>query len=243
MDTMTPNPAPAPVAATPAFTHNGLSSDNLPSSVSASQPVSISALDSPVPGAALPAPDAEVSPPAFPRCPGETPRAFAAFLAYFQLGQARSLSAVADALGENPATIKKWSGKFKWSYRLHTYISGLLQSHAQTEAALHLQQAEEWARRTRDYREQEWTAGQRLLAAVLCFLESFGDQEVEKMTLGQVSRALQISTRISRQALRGDHAADDPAPTPHQTELLAALKKAYGRHAPVAAPDPSPGTP
>jgi len=187
-----------------------------------------------------PAPASELPLPAFARCPGETPRAFGAFLAYFQLGQTRSLSAVADALGENPATVKNWSSKYKWSHRLHTFYAGLLQTQAETEAALQSQNAADWARRTSQYREQEWAASQKLLTAVLCFLESFGDREVEKMTLGQVSRALQISTCISRQALRGDHAHEDPGPTSLQTELLAALKKAYRQPASVAPPEPSP---
>ena len=36
------------------------------------------------------------STPFFPRAPGETPRAFSAFMTFFQLGHARSCQAVAD---------------------------------------------------------------------------------------------------------------------------------------------------
>ena len=177
---------------------------------------------------AVPTPPAENPQPVFPRHPGETPRAFGAFLAFFQLGHGRSLRAVARALGENPATVKNWSSKYRWSDRLHAFNSGLLQAQAQTEAARHLQQAADWARRTREFREQEWAAGQKLLAAVLCFLENFGDREVQNMTLAQVSRALQISALISRQALRGSLVPDEPARSPLHAELGAALKKAYG---------------
>ena len=46
--------------------------------------------------------------PAFPRVSGETPRAVSAFMAWFQLGHARSLAAVADKLGESPGTVKNW---------------------------------------------------------------------------------------------------------------------------------------
>jgi len=187
---------------------------------------------------------AGADPPDFPRRPGETPRAFAAFLAYFQLGQERSLPAVAEALGEHAATVKNWSSKYRWSDRLHAFYSRLLESQAESEVARQHQQAADWARRIREFREQEWVAGQKLLEAVLCFLESFGDREVEKMSLGQVSRALQISSRISRQALRGDLAADEPAAAPLQVELVAALKKAYGLPAtPASAPEPPPPHP
>jgi hypothetical protein len=165
----------------------------------------------------------------FPRRPGETPRAFGAFLAFFQLGPSRSLTAVAEALGENPATVKNWSSKYHWSDRLLAYQSGLLQSQVAAEAALARSSATDWARRGREFREHEWVAGQKLLGAVLCFLENFGDREVEKMTLAQVSRALQISTRVSRSALSGELFPDESAPSALEAVLAAALQKAYGQ--------------
>jgi hypothetical protein len=116
-----------------------------------------------VPAAIAPAPDL---PPAFPRQPGETPRAFGAFLAFFQLGHGRSLATVAEALGENPATVKNWSSKYHWSDRVNAFQSGLLQAQVQARIALQHQSAADWARRTREYRENEWAAGQKLHAAV-----------------------------------------------------------------------------
>ena len=169
------------------------------------------------------------SPPSFPRSPGETPRAFAAFMAYFQLGCARSLPAVAGHLGEKPDTIKSWSSKYHWADRIQSYNSGLLEQQVQAETAVRRQQAAEWSRRSGEFREQEWIAAQKLLAAVQCFLESFGDREVEKMTLAQVSRALQISSRIARQALTAATASEEPASTPLPLEFTAALERAYGK--------------
>ena len=152
--------------------------------------------------------------PAFPRVPGETPRAFGAFMAFFALGHARSLQAVAAQLGEKHDTVKAWSSKYRWSDRIHAFNSGLLQQAADAEAAARRQQAADWARRTSEYREQEWDAAQKLLTAAQCFLESFGDRDVEKMTLAQVSRALQISSRIARQALSGATGPEEPCPGP-----------------------------
>jgi hypothetical protein len=174
-------------------------------------------------------------PPAFPRCPGETPRAFSAFQAFFGLGQARSLQALAEQLGEKPDTLKNWSSRFGWRERIQSFNSGLLQQQAEAEAASRAQQTADWARRTSEYREQEWVAAQKLLGAVQCFLESFGDRDVEKMTLAQVSRALQISSRIARQALRGSSVPDEPVLAPVQVELTAALDKAYAQPPPAAA--------
>jgi hypothetical protein len=165
--------------------------------------------------------------PSFNPSPGETPRAFSAFMAFFDLGHARSLPGVAAQLGEKPATVKKWSSRFRWRERIQAFNAGLLQQHAEAQAALQAQQAADWARRTGEFREQEWAAAQKLLGAVQCFLDSFGDRDLEKMTLSQVSRALQISSHIARQALRGAGAPEEPVLAPLQLELAAALKRAY----------------
>lgn len=175
----------------------------------------------------------------FPRSPGETPRAFSAFLAFFQLGHGRSLQAVADHLGEKHDTVKAWSSKYHWSERIQSFHSGLLQQQAEAEAAARRQQAADWSRRTSEYREQEWATSQKLLTAVQCFLESFGDREVEKMTLAQVSRALQVSSRIARQALSGANGPEEPTLAPLQMELAASLKRAYTL---PPAPPANPGT-
>jgi hypothetical protein len=179
---------------------------------------------------------------AFPRCPGETPRAFGAFQAFFALGQGRSLRTVAGQLGENPATVKNWSCKYRWSQRIQSFNSGLLQQQAAFQAAWASQQAADWARRDADHREQEWAASQKLLTAVDCFLESFGDREVEKMNLAQVSRALEVSSRLARQALQGAARPEEPAVAPLQAELAAAIARAYGP-APAQTPTGAPRNP
>jgi hypothetical protein len=60
----------------------------------------------------------------FPRFPGETPRAFSAFVAFLQFGHNRSLPAVAKYLGEKHPTIKYWSAKYHWSERINAFNSG-----------------------------------------------------------------------------------------------------------------------
>jgi hypothetical protein len=180
------------------------------------------------------------SQPIFSPFPGETPRAFGAFLAFFDLGHDRSLPALADHLGEKLDALKRWSSRFRWNVRIQQFQSGLLQQHAESDAANHARQAADWARRATLYREQEWEAAQKLDSAVRCFLDSFGDRELEKMTLGQVSRALQISSRLARHALAGDSSSETPALTPIQLEIAAALKKAYAEPPSPAGPPAKP---
>jgi hypothetical protein len=165
--------------------------------------------------------------PHFERSPGETPRAFNAFIAFFDLGHSRCLQAVADLLGEKLDTIKKWSSRFRWSDRIHSYNTGLLQQLATAQAAAHAEAAAEWEQRTSRYREREWETAEKLLQAVDCFLSDFSDHHVDKMTLAQVSRAFQIVSNITRSNLSNGRDSAAPALAPIQIELTAALKKAY----------------
>ncbi|MGZ4974197.1 MAG: hypothetical protein ACXWDN_15670, partial [Limisphaerales bacterium] len=168
----------------------------------------------------------------FPIRPGETPRAHGAFIAFFQLGPVRSLPMLSEKLGESLGTIKNWSSRYDWTERIQSFNSGFLQQQAETQR----QQAADWAKRINEFREQEWNASQKLLAAARCFLESYGEEELRKMTLAQVSRALDISSRVGRLALNGTSAPDQPpAMSQLQTELAAALKRMYEPTPPVPA--------
>ena len=169
------------------------------------------------------------------RLPGETPRAFSAFMAFFNLGHSRSLQTVAGQLDEKLDTVKKWSSRFRWSDRIQSFNSGLLQQQAEAQVALCAQETADWARRSKNHREHEWEIAQKLQGAVECFLDSFDDKAVERMTLAQVSRAFQISHQIGRQALSGTAVPEGPVLVPLQAELAAALKKAYA-NPPEAAP-------
>src|SRR4051812_30098307 len=99
----------------------------------------------PQPQSTRPAPTVTLSTNPFPRCPGETPRAFNAFMTWFQLGHARSLQAVADKLGEGLPTLKNWSSKYDWSERLQAFNSGLLQQTVQAQTEQQRRRAADWA--------------------------------------------------------------------------------------------------
>jgi hypothetical protein len=176
--------------------------------------------------------------PDFPRLPGETPRAYSAFTAFFLLGQPRSHQALADKLGEPLGTIKNWASKHNWTERLQEFNSGLLQAQAQAEAERHARQAADWAARLNRFREQEWDAAQKLLLAAQCFLESFGEEDLHKMTLAQVSRALSISSRIGRSALAGAELPPDAtsALSPIQQQIIDHIHRGYDKPAQSSTP-------
>jgi hypothetical protein len=179
--------------------------------------------------------------PAFLRAPGETPRAFSAFMTWFQLGRARSHAALADKLGESLGTVKNWSSKYAWAERLHTYQAGLLQEQARQHAAIQLQQAADWTRRLADLREQEWEAAQKLNSVAQCYLETCGEDEVRQMTLAEVSRALKVSSSVARSAITGAElpASSETGMSPLQQQLLAGLTRVYGQ-AETNTPAPAP---
>jgi hypothetical protein len=189
-------------------------------------------------GGDAPAPADPPSSPAFPRFPGETPRALGAFLAWFNLGPARSLPAVADQLGEKLDSVKKWSSRYHWADRLCRYQSGLLQQQVDAQVAFQQEHAADWARRTHECRRQEWEAAQKLRAVAQCFLETVGEPQVEKITLAQASRALQVAARLARQALSDAALPDAATHAPIQLEIEAALQKAFGSPAVPAASAP-----
>ena len=105
-------------------------------------------------------------------------------------------------------------------------------------AACHLQQAADWNRRLVDLREQEWEAAQKLNAVAQCFLETCGEDEVRRMTLAQVSRALKISSAVARSAITGAElpASSETGLSPLQQQLLAGLTRIYGSSEPAASP-------
>jgi hypothetical protein len=173
----------------------------------------------------------------------ETPRAYSAFMAFVELGRERSLQAVADKLNEELFTIKKWSSKYDWTARIQTFNSGLLAEQVQHRARLQRQSDQEWAERLDHLREQEWQVSQRLLAAARCFLESFGEDDLSRMTLAQVSRALNLSSTIARRALLGADPAEplsNPAAPATRPEVLDSIQRVYGR--PKTAGTQTPGS-
>ena len=162
------------------------------------------------------------------RYPGETPRAFAAFTAFFTLGHRRSLQAVAYKLDLSIDTIKKWSSRHDWQSRVTKLDATIHQHEADLHVAAEKEAAADLLQRLETFREQEWDAAQKLLSAARCYLETFGDEDLSRMTLAQVSRALRISSQIGRLALAGA----EPPPTPEaatsspiQQQLLDSLAR------------------
>jgi hypothetical protein len=166
----------------------------------------------------------------FPRSPNETPRAYSAFMTFFQFGHGRTLQAVADKLGEKVETIRKWSSKFNWPDRIQTFNAGVLQQHAAAEATTLLEQAAERSARMAEMRQLEWTAVQKLLSGIHCYLEGYGEEQLEKMTLAQVARTLDLTSSIGRKSIEADPLEKPTEPQKSQVEiqLTESLRRVLG---------------
>ena len=129
------------------------------------------------------------------------------------------------------AFVKHWSSKYAWAERIQSFNTGLLRSTAREQAVIQSKHAAEWTDRLHQLREKEWATARKLSSAAECFLDSFGDEELGKMNLDQVSRALKISSDIGRQALAGAGlpAPAEPEMSPIQQQLLHALDVVYGK--------------
>jgi hypothetical protein len=116
--------------------------------------------------------------------------------------------------------------------RIQSYNAGILQQQAEADATSQREQAAEWSTRMAELRRQEWNAAQKLLSAVQCYLEGCGEEQLEKMTLSQVARALNISSTISRLAITGAGLPEktEPALSPIQIQLTDALNRAFAKH-------------
>jgi hypothetical protein len=144
-------------------------------------------------------------------------------------------------LGDRLSTVKNWASRHNWSARLQAFNSTLLHQEAAAAVESRKHKAAAWAQRLSDFREQEWDASQKLLAAACCFLESFADADVQKMTIAQASRAIRVSSQMGRAALTGIEAppSTEPALSPVQVQMLDALRRLSGSELPQSTSPPA----
>jgi hypothetical protein len=166
---------------------------------------------------------------------GESHAAFEAFLCFFDIGRNRSCVEVARRMGVTADAVRRWSSKFKWKSRIAAYHEQLLRAQVELDVAAKRDVASLWAARAQGFKEQEWAAAEKLLAVAHQVLASFAHRDPDEITLSEVSRALEVASKLGRLAtgLATDHQEHSgPGGGPIQLEVAAALKKIYGRPLP-----------
>lgn len=146
---------------------------------------------------------------------GESAQAFAAFLAYLQMGADRSLSAVGQRLGKSKALMERWSSANGWVERCRAW-DNYLQREAKKAAVAEI----------RKMNQRHISMAQQIQDAVLQALIDLGSDIV---TPQNFSAVVKLSTDLERQSMEAEaketisseelreQAEDDP--------LTAALKE------------------
>lgn len=126
--------------------------------------------ESNTPAATATAPPESVKPEAespeavsFEQLPGETPKAYAAFRVYRNMGADRSIVKAGRKLGKNRVTLEDWSVKYQWQERVASYDAAQA---VKEQAAIDKAQADEaakWARRQSKHREDSFQLGQLMI--------------------------------------------------------------------------------
>ena len=106
---------------------------------------------------------ARVERPSWERQPGEGERAYAAFLAYRDLGPMRTLEATRKSLLKRPGYLKpieRWSARCEWRWRAGAWDDHLQAEREQVAA----EEAAKWERRRLQALEEGWQTCQALRA-------------------------------------------------------------------------------
>jgi hypothetical protein len=163
--------------------------------------------------------------------PGETPKAFAAFVCFLSLGEGRTIDKVAGKLSRSSALIARWSRRFGWQSRLLAWNQRILEVQREKTEILALEGAADWAKRQRELRNREWEIVQKGLELVRRMIDKMLAKKRGKVSLQETSRLLEICSKVGR--LSTGLATEREEVTgsgggPIQVELSAALQKVYG---------------
>ena len=116
------------------------------------------------PAETKPAAPPEAAPPiSFERLPGETDRAFAAFLVYRNMGADRSIRKAGRKLSKNYATLNQWSVKNSWTERAAAFDDHAAKAEVEAIEDRARKDAKKWADRLNAHRERRFRLGSLML--------------------------------------------------------------------------------
>lgn len=122
-------------------------------------------------------------------CCGESPAAWAAFISYRDQGSARSLRRVAREWHKSFSLIGRWSRRWGWRQRAREYdlhLDGLRRAAA--------------GRLVQEMAQRHALVAMQAQERVVQRLNSLTQEDVDRMTFGQLASLLQVAVQIERQA-------------------------------------------
>jgi hypothetical protein len=124
------------------------------------------------------------------RQPGESGRAFAAFVAYRDTGDSRSYTGVAQTLHKSRTLVARWGTRWRWQNRLSAW-----------ERNLEYERQVAHRKAVIEMNERHLTIAQQCQQKILGKLRSIGEQEINNLSVGDLAKLLAISVAVERSAL------------------------------------------
>jgi len=101
--------------------------------------------------------------PKWHRLPEESEVAYAAFKAYLELGEGRSLGLAAKKVRKSKGLMSRWSRAYNWAYRVESFDKKPIDKDALVAEALLEKDVSVWITRQEELRERAWSARTALL--------------------------------------------------------------------------------
>lgn len=127
------------------------------------------------------------------RQPEETPKAYAAFCEYRDMGAERSLDKVATKLNKSSTLIARWSSKYKWVERVAAWDD-------EQERIARIAAQKENIQAIKDMRKRHATLATSMLIKAAKALGRIPEDEIKA---GDISRMVDIASKLERIS-RGD---------------------------------------
>ncbi len=172
---------------------------------------------------------------AFEQQPRESDKAFAAFSVYLSQGPERSLAKTAAKLGRSKVLMEKWSSKFEWPARVAAFNSHMALVEREAAEALTREKGVDWAKRYQELREAEWQERWDLVTFAAEVRRRWMARAERCGTLEGYARLLELASKLGHNACekpteRAEVTGPDGGPV--RVEVVAALKKIYGKPLP-----------
>jgi hypothetical protein len=135
---------------------------------------------------------------------GESDRAFEAFRAYLELGPSRRYAAAGRKVGAALRTIKRWANDFDWRGRIKAHAARSAEEFAQAESAVQREVLVDAAARAQSFRDRQYALAEAILDVAERQLERVEDEDLEQVSIVDVCRALDVASRLARQARETD---------------------------------------
>jgi len=131
--------------------------------------------------------------PPWARRPGESRKAYHAFLIYRDLGADRSLRDAAAHLGKHVSLLKRWSGRYAWQERVAAWDE---QEREQTEAATRQAQQSAYERRVANAEQLEKVAMAGLRSLMVRDPQTGEVRFDKRLKPGEIAALLAIAFRM-----------------------------------------------